>query len=104
MYIWKSITRFCRNNESNNKISFTREQFHVQLACARTIHRSQWLTMDKLDFEPKGVRQHGIIYVSLSHVKYIKSLYLLNKLEHRKISLNYKVVVELDRLRENASY
>lgn len=59
--------------------------------------------MDKLAFESKLVRQHGRVYTTLSHVKYIKSLYSLNKLEHINFSLSDKVVVELQRLRESAS-
>lgn len=60
--------------------------------------------MDRLDFDPKGVRKHGLVYIALSHVKDIKSLYLLNKLEHIKLSLSDKVVIELQILRESASY
>lgn len=60
--------------------------------------------MDKLAFDPKGVRQCGLFYIAISRVKDIKSLYLLNKLEHSNFSLNDKVVIELNKLRQNASY
>lgn len=96
---WIPITIVCGHNDSNKKNSFTIEQFPFQLACAWTIHRSQGLTMDRLAFDPNGVRKHGLVYITLYHVKDIKSLYFLNKLEHIKFSLSDKVVVELQRLR-----
>jgi len=74
------------------------------LLCARTIHQCQGLTIDGFDFDPKGVRQHGRVYTSLSRVKDIKCLYLINKLEQRKFSLSNKVVNELQRIKQNASY
>lgn len=104
MYTWTHIARVCRNNESNNKINFTSEHFPTKLTCAWTILQSQGLTMGKLAFEPKCIRQHGLVYISLFHVKDIKSLYLLNKLGHSNISFNDKVAIELNIHRQNASY
>ena len=57
-----------------------RKQFPIQLACARTIHRSQGLTLDNVAFDPSGIRKHGLVYTTLSHVRNIQSLYLLNAL------------------------
>ena len=37
---WTPITRICRQIQSIHKTFFSREQFPIQLACARTIHRS----------------------------------------------------------------
>ena len=55
--------------------------------------------MEKLAFDPKGVRKHRLVYTALSCVKDIKSLYLLNKLERSNFSLNEKVAIELNTLR-----
>lgn len=60
--------------------------------------------MDKLYFDPKGVRQNGHVYTTLTHVKDIKSLYLLYKLQQTNFTLSEKVATKLRRLRENHSY
>lgn len=48
---WTPIPRISRKILIHKKPSI-RQQFPVQVACARTIHRSQGLTMDRLAFDP----------------------------------------------------
>ena len=86
---WTPIKRITLHIVLDNKRNIMRAQFPIQLACARTIHRAQGLTMDRLAFDPKGIRRHGLIYTALSRVKYINCLYLLNKLDE-KIHKLYK--------------
>jgi hypothetical protein len=38
----------------------TRIQFPIQLAAARTIHRSQGLTLNEMVFDPTNVTKHGL--------------------------------------------
>lgn len=73
---WTPIARICAHVDTRNGSHLIREQFLVQLACACTIHRSQGLMMDRLAFDPHGIKQHGLVYTTLSRVRNIKSLYL----------------------------
>ena len=97
---WTPITRVCTNIQLKNGLSFNRKQFLVQLACARTIYRSQGLTMNKLAFDPKQIEQHRLFYIALSRVKNIDSLYLITKLHHSNFFVSQKVVVVTQRLRK----
>ena len=79
---WTPI--FCVINplslSKERKQTNVRKQFPIQLACARTIHRAQGLTLDRLAFDPGGIRTHGLVYIALSRVKTMDSLYLIEKL------------------------
>ena len=59
--------------------------------------------MDRLAFDPKGIREHGLVYTILSHIKDIKSLYLLSKLEEKIFSVFHKVATKIERFRHNVS-
>jgi ATP-dependent exoDNAse (exonuclease V) alpha subunit len=84
---------------ANNKSQITiRKQFPIQLACARTIHRTQGLTLDGLAFDPTGVTQDGLVYTALSRIKNISSIYLIQKLTPKKFHVNTKVSNEMTRL------
>jgi ATP-dependent exoDNAse (exonuclease V) alpha subunit len=63
-----------------------------QIACARTIHRSQGLTLDNVAFDPTGIRIHGLVYTTLSHVRNIESLYLSNPLTKITSKSNKKLI------------
>jgi len=101
---WTPMTRICRKIRKKNRVNFIRQQFPIQLACARTIHRSQGLTMNMLAFDPKGVKQHGLVYTTLSRVTNIQSLCLVTRLHQTNFSCCKKVLLEVDRLRKNAKY
>ena len=60
--------------------------------------------MDRLAFDPKGVKQHGLVYTALSRVKDINSLYLLSKLQQSNFSISNKALVEMKRLTKEAYY
>ena len=55
---WVPIFRIARPilRMTSNKNITIRKQFPIQLTCARTIHRSQGLTMETLAFDPTGVK------------------------------------------------
>jgi hypothetical protein len=80
------------------------KQFPVQLACAHTIHRSQGLTLDNVAFDPVGVRRHGLVYTTLSHVRSTKSLYLLSPLTMDNFNVKQKIIVEMQHLRSDANW
>lgn len=103
---WTPILRIAKPLAmSNNKLEMTiRKQFPIQLACARTIHRTQGLTLDKLAFDPTGMTQHGLVYTALSRVKTIDSLYLLSKLSHKNFHVKDKVLNEMTRLTTIATW
>ena len=84
---------------ANNKSQITiRKQFLIQLACARTIHRTQGLTLDGLAFDQTGVTQDGLVYTALSRVKIISSIYLIQKLTPKNFHVKTKVSNEMTRL------
>ena len=62
----------------------------MQLACARTIHGTQGLTLNGLAFDPTRVTRHGLMYTTLSRVKSIESVYLHNELTHKNFYVNLK--------------
>jgi hypothetical protein len=41
------------------------KQFQIHLACARTIHKSQGLTLDNVAFNPNGIQKRGLVYTTV---------------------------------------
>ena len=76
-----------------------RKQFSIKLECARTIHRSQGLILDKVAFQPAGIRIHGLVYTTLSRVRSIESLYLLSPLTKDNFKVKHKVDIEMERIK-----
>ena len=58
--------------------------------------------MEGLEFDPKGVKKHGLVYTDLSRVKHIECLYLLNKLEESNFCICPKVAIEMERMQKNS--
>jgi hypothetical protein len=56
---------------ANSGRVITRTQYQIQPIVARTIHRSQSLTLDYLAFDPSGVHHHSLTYTTLFRVRYI---------------------------------
>jgi hypothetical protein len=44
-------------------------QFHIQLIIACTIDQTQGLTFDHLTFDPNGIYEHALTFITLSHIK-----------------------------------
>ena len=60
--------------------------------------------MNKLAFDPQGVKQHGLVYTTLSRVTNIRSLYLITKLQLGNFSPCAKFCLEIHRLQQNDQY
>uniref|UniRef100_A0A8C4NJN1 ATP-dependent DNA helicase n=1 Tax=Eptatretus burgeri TaxID=7764 RepID=A0A8C4NJN1_EPTBU len=88
------VTRFALPQSSSNTASgvaeVVRTQFPLRPAAAKTIHRSQGDTLDKLVIDLDGRKMRRIHYVGLSHVKSLDQLYILN-LNEDKIRLSKDV-------------
>jgi ATP-dependent exoDNAse (exonuclease V) alpha subunit len=82
----------------------SRLQFPIQLATARTIHRAQGLSLDRLAFNPQNVSKHGLSYMALSRVRSKEQLYLLHSICSRKFHVEQLVADEMFRLRADAKY
>ena len=64
---WIPILRITKPSPSFKSKSQTtiRNQFPIQLACARPIHRTQDLTLNGTTFDPTRVTRNGIMYTTL---------------------------------------
>ncbi|XP_059077054.1 uncharacterized protein LOC131876217 [Cryptomeria japonica] len=101
---WVPILRVAKPIQkilTNTKIVI-RKQFPIQIACARTIHRSQGLTMQGLAFDPTGIKQHGLTYTTLSRTRSIESLFLLKPLNPTNFKVKQKICLEMSRLESDA--
>ena len=78
--------------------TITRTQFSLQRATARTIHRSQGLTLHTLALNPHKIKTHGLIYTALSRIKDPSNLYLLEKIQANQIKIDREVINETNRL------
>ncbi|KAH9323082.1 hypothetical protein KI387_017721, partial [Taxus chinensis] len=103
---WTPIVRVARPlHRTSLKTPVTiRKQFPVQLCSARTIHRAQGLTLERLAFSPLGVSSHGLAYTALSRVRTISSLYLLSPLTKKNFSIKQAISTEMERLRNEAKW
>jgi len=103
---WTPILRISNPISTSAKTSRLkiRKQFPIKLACARTIHRSQGLTLDNVSFQPVGIWIHGLVYTTLSHVRSIDSLYLLSPLTKDNFKVKQKVDIEMDCLGTTAKW
>ena len=54
--------------------------------------------MDRLAFDPTGIQVHGLVYTTLSCVRNIELLYLLNALTNNNFKVKQKVNCEMQRL------
>ena len=81
-----------------------RKQIPIKLACARTVHKSQGLTLDNVAFQPVGIQIHGLVYTTLSCVKSIDSLYLLSLLTKDNFKVKQKVYIEMEWLRTTVKW
>jgi ATP-dependent DNA helicase PIF1 len=95
---WTPILRISKPVSTSTKTGQLKiqKQFSIKLACARTVHRSQGLTLDKVVFQPAGIRIHGLVYTTLSRVRSIESLYLLSPLTKDNFKVKHKVDIEME--------
>ena len=97
------IAKLIQKIWTSKKITI-RKQFPIQLACARTIHRSQWLTMETLAFDPTTIRQHGITYRTISCTKTMENLFHVKPLLPIHFRVKPKINTEMEHLQSNAQW
>ena len=88
-----------------NYKTYQRIQFPLKPAAAKTVHKAQGATVDKVvvDLSQKKTRKvPHIHYVALSRVKKLDDLYILN-LNQAAYALDERVTLEMERLRTEAS-
>jgi hypothetical protein len=93
---WTPVLRITKpiSMIKKNKSGEDPKNIPIQLACARTVHMSQGLTLDSVAFDPSGIRKHGLVFTTLSRVKNMESLYLLNPLTHKNFRVKQKFDIE----------
>ena len=97
------ITKEIQIGINTNK-KFHRTQFPIQQASARTIHRSQGLSLHSLAFSPDKCNKHGLTYTALSRVRTLENLHLLNPLNETHFTLDKNIQKETLRLSNNAKW
>ena len=88
-----------------NYKTYQRIQFPLKPAAAKTVHKAQGATVDKVvvDLSQKTTRKvPHIHYVALSRVKKLEDLYILN-LNQAAYALDERVTSEMQRLRTEAA-
>lgn len=72
------------------------------MACAKTIHKAQGSTVKQIVLDLGSRKQEHMHYVGLSRVRKLQDLFILN-LNENKIDVSEQVVMEMNRLRLEAS-
>lgn len=72
------------------------------MACAKTIHKAQGSTVKQIVLDLGSRKQEHMHYVGLSRVRKLQDLFILN-LNENKIAVSEQVVMEMNRLRLEAS-
>ena len=80
-----------------------RVQFPITLAWARTVHKVQGLTLNKVvlctDLIKQRAFNYGQVYVALTRATSLQGLFILGKIESKHVKANPKVLQEYERLR-----
>jgi hypothetical protein len=79
-------------------------QFSIQLVAARTVHRSQGLSLDEMAFDPSGINEHGLTYYALSQIRTKEKLYLLHPLANSHFQIDKSISIEMERLTSSAKW
>ena len=60
--------------------------------------------MNTLAFDHTSIRQHGIMYTTLSWIKILENLFLVKPLSPKHFRVKNKINIEMERLQSNASW
>jgi exonuclease III len=103
---WTPIEALAKETkiEKNQTHLVTQIQFPIQLAAARTIHRSQGLSLDDVVFNPCGVTKHGLAYTALSRIRTKEKLYLLTPLTTSNFQVETSVLDKMKILISNSRW
>ena len=84
-------------------VTVTRWQFPLVLCAAKTIHKSQGSSVDKIVIDMTSRRKvHHLHYVAISRVRSLQGLHIIN-LSKNQISIDSRVSEEMNRLRNDAA-
>ena len=100
---WAPILEISRQFKinKNRKSDVMRRQFPLRPSSAKTVHRCQGDTVDRIVIEFPARRSEHMHYVALSRVKNLSGLHILS-LNENKITVSKKVEDEMKRLRTKA--
>ena len=85
-----------------SKITAKRIQFPIKLAWALTIHKEQGKTEDELVLSCDGTFRSGQFYTGISRTKTLHGLFILGKMDPRKIKVNVKSYAEIKRMKKES--
>ena len=101
--LWTPIAPIARQftvgKYKNAKIQ--RTQFPLQLACAKTVHRSQGVTLAEIVVQLPNEKRPHIHYVALSRVSSLTGLNILEPFDSSKVTVSPDVKGEMERLRQS---
>ena len=101
---WTPIPRveICKRLGRYSKVTAKRIQFPIKLAWALTIHKEQGKTEDELVLSCEGPFRSGQFYTGISRTKSLHGLFILGKMDTRKIKVNVKSQKEIVRMKRDA--
>ena len=85
-----------------SKITAKRVQFPIKLTWALTIHKEQGKTEDGLVLSCAGTFRSGQFYTGINRPKRLHGLFILGKMDPRKINVNVKSQTEIKRMKKDA--
>ena len=87
-----------------SKVTAKRKQFPLALAWGGTIHKEQEKTEDRVVLSCKGSFKPGQFYTGISRTKTLEGLFILDKLDVKKITTSKKYMQEVYRMKEDAVF
>jgi ATP-dependent DNA helicase PIF1 len=83
--------------QANSGGAMTREQLPIKLAWCLTVHKSQGMTIDRLELQLDDAFAYGQVYVALSRVTSLAGLWIKGKAITQKVVKAHPDVIEFHR-------